>query len=54
MFAALLLAAIASALNMLKVVALYQYLALGALLIFALTIDTARRAIIAKVLVRRA
>jgi ribose transport system permease protein len=54
MFAALLLAAIASALNMLKVVALYQYLALGTLLIFALTIDTARRAIIAKVLVRRA
>ena len=53
-FAALLLAAIASALNMLKVVALYQYLALGTLLIFALTIDTARRAIIAKVLVRRA
>jgi ribose/xylose/arabinose/galactoside ABC-type transport system permease subunit len=52
-FAALLLAAIASALNMLKVVALYQYLALGTLLIFALTIDTARRAIIAKVLVRR-
>jgi ribose/xylose/arabinose/galactoside ABC-type transport system permease subunit len=53
-FAALLLAAIASALNMLKVVALYQYLALGTLLIFALTIDTARRAIIAKVLVRQA
>jgi ribose transport system permease protein len=53
-FAALLLAAIASALNMLKVVALYQYLALGTLLIFALTIDTARRAVIAKVLVRRA
>lgn len=47
-FAALLLATIASALNILKVVPFYQYLALGVLLIFALTIDTARRAFIAR------
>jgi ribose/xylose/arabinose/galactoside ABC-type transport system permease subunit len=47
-FAALLLATIASALNILKVVAIYQYLALGLLLIFALAIDTARRELIAK------
>ena len=44
----LLLATIASALNILKVVAIYQYLALGALLIFALALDTARRELIAR------
>jgi len=53
-FAALLLATIASALNILKVVSFYQYLALGILLIFALAIDTARRAFIAKSLLSRA
>lgn len=47
-FAALLLATIASALNILKVVAIYQYLALGVLLIFALALDTARRELIAR------
>ena len=47
-FAAILLATIASALNILKVISFYQYLAMGALLIFALAIDTARRAFIAK------
>jgi ribose/xylose/arabinose/galactoside ABC-type transport system permease subunit len=47
-FAALLLATIASALNILKVISFYQYLAMGALLIFALAIDTARRAFIAR------
>jgi ribose/xylose/arabinose/galactoside ABC-type transport system permease subunit len=53
-FAALLLATIASALNILKVISFYQYLALGLLLIFALAIDTARRAFITKSLLRRA
>jgi ribose/xylose/arabinose/galactoside ABC-type transport system permease subunit len=53
-FAALLLATIASALNILKVISFYQYLALGVLLIFALAIDTARRAFITKSLLRRA
>ncbi|MBV9128985.1 MAG: ABC transporter permease [Verrucomicrobia bacterium] len=53
-FAALLLATIASALNILKVISFYQYLALGVLLIFALAIDTARRAFIAKSLLRHA
>jgi ribose/xylose/arabinose/galactoside ABC-type transport system permease subunit len=52
-FAALLLATIASALNILKVISFYQYLAMGALLIFALAIDTARRAFIAKSLLSR-
>jgi len=52
-FAALLLATIASALNILKVVPFYQYLALGVLLIFALAIDTARRAFIAQSLLSR-
>jgi ribose/xylose/arabinose/galactoside ABC-type transport system permease subunit len=51
-FAALLLATIASALNILKVISFY--LALGVLLIFALAIDTARRAFIAKSLLRHA
>jgi predicted ABC-type sugar transport system permease subunit len=50
----LLLATIASALNILKVISFYQYLALGTLLIFALAIDTARRAFIAKSLLSRA
>jgi ribose transport system permease protein len=53
-FAALLLATIASALNILKVISFYQYLAMGALLIFALAIDTARRAFIARSLLSRA
>ena len=53
-FAALLLATIASALNILKVISFYQYLALGVLLIFALAIDTARRAFVAKSLLRHA
>jgi ribose transport system permease protein len=52
-FAALLLATIASALNILKVISFYQYLAMGALLIFALAIDTVRRAFIAKSLLSR-
>jgi ribose/xylose/arabinose/galactoside ABC-type transport system permease subunit len=53
-FAALLLATIASALNILKVIAVYQYLALGVLLIFALSIDSARRAFITKSLLSHA
>src|SRR5258707_159901 len=53
-FAALLLATIASALNILKVISFYQYLALGMLLIFALAIDTARRAFIARSLLSHA
>ncbi|MBV8485904.1 MAG: ABC transporter permease [Verrucomicrobia bacterium] len=52
-FAALLLATIASALNILKVISFYQYLAMGTLLILALAIDTARRAFIAKSLLSR-
>jgi ribose/xylose/arabinose/galactoside ABC-type transport system permease subunit len=52
-FAAILLTTIASALNILKVISFYQYLAMGALLIFALAIDTARRAFIAKSLLSR-
>ncbi|HML24792.1 MAG TPA: ABC transporter permease [Aggregatilinea sp.] len=46
---ALLIAAINSALNILKVPPFYQYLALGLLLILALTLDTARRAVIKRV-----
>ncbi len=46
---ALLIAAINSALNILKVPPFYQYLALGLLLILALSLDTARRAIIKRV-----
>jgi ribose/xylose/arabinose/galactoside ABC-type transport system permease subunit len=53
-FAALLLATIASALNILKIIAVYQYLALGVLLIFALSIDAARRAFITKSLLSHA
>jgi ribose/xylose/arabinose/galactoside ABC-type transport system permease subunit len=51
--AALLLATIGSALNILKVISFYQYLAMGMLLILALAIDTARRAFIAKSLLSR-
>ncbi len=43
LLAALLLSAISSALNILKVPAFYQYMALGLLLIFALSLDTLRR-----------
>ncbi len=46
--AALLLAAIAGALNILNVPSFYQYLALGLLLIFALALDTVRRSIISR------
>jgi ribose transport system permease protein len=46
LLAAVLLAVINSALNILKVESFYQYLALGLLLIFALALDTLRRAII--------
>jgi ribose transport system permease protein len=49
-FAALLLATIASSLNILKIIAVYQYLALGVLLILALSIDAARRAFVTKLL----
>ena len=53
LLAALLLATIASALNILKVAAFYQYLFIGVLLIFALSIDTVRRIILAKVMLSR-
>jgi len=53
LLAAVLLATIASALNILKVAAFYQYLFVGVLLIFALSIDTVRRIILAKVMLRR-
>lgn len=46
MLGALLLAAINSALNILKVPAFYQYAALGTLLVFALALDTLRRMLI--------
>jgi len=46
--AALLLAAIAGALNILNVPSFYQYLALGLLLIFALALDTLRRSMISR------
>ncbi len=52
LIAAVLLAAISSALNILKVSPFYQYLALGALLIFALALDTVRRDILTRVLTR--
>lgn len=48
LFGAILLATISGALNILKVPPFYQYLALGLLLIFALALDTFRRAVIAK------
>jgi ribose/xylose/arabinose/galactoside ABC-type transport system permease subunit len=47
-FGALLLSAISSALNILKVPPFYQYLALGLLLVFALALDTLRRMLISK------
>jgi ribose/xylose/arabinose/galactoside ABC-type transport system permease subunit len=53
-FAAVLLATIAGALNILNVIAVYQYLALGVLLIFALSIDSVRRAFITKSLLSHA
>ncbi len=46
--AALLLAAIGGALNILNVPSFYQYLALGLLLIFALSFDTLRRSIVSR------
>jgi ribose transport system permease protein len=46
LLASLLLSAISSALNILKVPPFYQYMALGLLLIIALSLDTLRRAII--------
>jgi ribose/xylose/arabinose/galactoside ABC-type transport system permease subunit len=46
LLAAVLLAVISSALNILKVEPFYQYLALGLLLILALAIDALRRAVI--------
>ena len=46
--AAILLATISGALNILKVPPFYQYLALGLLLLFALSLDTLRRSIIAQ------
>jgi ribose/xylose/arabinose/galactoside ABC-type transport system permease subunit len=49
----LFLATIASALNILKVAAFYQYLFVGVLLIFALSIDTLRRIILAKLILSR-
>jgi ribose transport system permease protein len=52
LIAALLLAAISSALNILKVPPFYQYLALGLLLIFALALDTLRREIVTRVVMR--
>jgi ribose transport system permease protein len=52
LLAALLLAAISSALNILKVPPFYQYLALGLLLIFALVLDTLRRSIVTRVVMR--
>jgi len=48
--AAFLLAVINGALNILKIPAFYQYLALGALLIFALALDTLRRRLFARIL----
>jgi ribose/xylose/arabinose/galactoside ABC-type transport system permease subunit len=46
--AALLLAAIGGALNILNVPSFYQYLALGLLLIFALAFDTLRRSLVSR------
>jgi len=52
LLASLLLATISSALNILKVEAFYQYLYVGILLIFALYIDTVRRDILARSMLR--
>lgn len=51
--AALLLSMINSGLNLLNVMSAYQYVALGALLILALTIDSGQRAAIRRMLERR-
>jgi ribose/xylose/arabinose/galactoside ABC-type transport system permease subunit len=53
LLASMLLATIASALNILKVAAFYQYLFVGVLLIFALSIDTLRRIILTKLMLSR-
>ncbi len=53
LIASLLLAAISSALNILKVAAFYQYLYLGLLLVLALYLDTLRRDLIATTILRR-
>ena len=53
LLAALLLATISSALNILKVAAFYQYLYLGVLLVAALYLDTLRRDLIAESILRR-
>ena len=45
LLAAILLAMIASGLNLLNIPAFYQYLAVGVLLIFALSLDTLRRSV---------
>jgi len=45
LLAAILLAMIASSLNLLNIPAFYQYLAVGVLLIFALSLDTLRRSV---------
>ena len=50
---ALLLTAISSALNILKVPAFYQYMAVGLLLIFALGMDTLRQVTIKKMVIGR-
>jgi ribose transport system permease protein len=49
LIASLLVAAISSALNILKIAPFYQYLALGSLLILALALDTLRRIVVHKV-----
>ena len=48
--AALLLSMINSGLNLLNVPSFYQYVALGVLLIFALSVDGAQRAAVARML----
>src|SRR5260370_11680003 len=53
-FAALLLATIASALNILNLITVYQYLALRVLVSFSFTSDSARRAFITKSLLSHA
>jgi len=52
MIAAILLASITSALNILRVSPYYQYMAYGMLLIFALALDTVRRDILTRALTR--
>jgi ribose transport system permease protein len=53
LLASLLLATLASALNIFKVAAFYQYLYLGVLLVVALYLDTLRRALVANSILRR-